>query len=480
MRTTARRASLATSIFAMILAPALQAQAPARNAAASRVAQVMLEDLQQVSGVPGFGASLWKDGAIVWTGSAGMRDRAAGLPVEDDTRFRLASVSKLFAATAAAKLAEEGRLDLDAPVATILPWLDNRWPAITARQLASHTSGMPHYQSIDGSRGGIRYATGRDAVEIFSGRELLSAPGTQYSYSSWGFTLLGALVEEASGSAFGSYVGRAIAPGLDVGLDATGTIGSKATVAYGFIDKQAAPAPPHDFSYTWGGGGMMASARDLARFGGAMLADRIISRASFERMLVPVTLASGTLAGEDGYAVGFGWRMGKDGDGRPIAFHNGAAIGARSSLVLWREEGVAASLLSNASWTSAIDRTTEMLAAPFSAAALTAGSRPCPTGAKGFEGRFGDAAVSGAATFRLRGGICRGELRMAAPMTEFFAGGSQPGSDTIRIVALSTDGRLDRAGLVTPFGIYDLRPAAGATYASPLSNTRNFTFTLTS
>lgn len=445
---------------------------------ARRVAQAMLDDLQAVSGVPGFGAAVWQGDKVVWTGSAGMRDREAGLPVTADTRFRLASVSKLFAATAAARLAEEGRLDLDAPVATILPWLRTDWPPITARQLASHTSGLPHYQAQDVDRGKVRYASGRDAVAIFADRPLLSPPGTRYSYSSWGFTLLGALVESASGQPFAAYVESAIAPGLDVGLDATGQPGSKASVAYEFADKAAAPAPAHDFSYTWGGGGMMASARDLARWGGAMLSDQIISRASFERMLAPVLLASGVPAGEDGYTVGFGWRSGSDADGAPIALHNGTTIGARSSLVLWRGENVAATILSNASWVSAIDRTAEMLAAPFRAAPRGLAASPCPTGVTRFHGRFGEAEVSGTARFSRRAGICRGELDMPKAMADYFAGGPQPGSETLRIVALGADGRLSRAGLVTPFGIYDLRPRADGGYASALGATRNFTFTL--
>lgn len=472
--------TLGAAIAASLLpsAPAAWAREAPRTAEARRVSQAMLDDLQAVSGVPGLSAAVWRNGAVVWTGSAGMRDRAAGLPVTTDTRFRLASVSKLFAATAAAKLAEEGRLDLDAPVASILPWLANEWPPISARQLASHTSGLPHYQAQDMDRGAVRYPTARDAVAIFADRQLLSPPGTGYSYSSWGYTLLGALVEAGSGQAFGDYVRRAIAPGLDVGLDATGQPASRASVAYEFVGKKATPAAPHDLSYSWSGGGMMASARDLARFGGSMLSNRILSRASFERMLTPAILSSGEPAGEDGYTVGFGWRYGADADGAPIAFHNGSTIGARSSLVLWRGENLATAVLSNASWTSAIDRTAEMLAAPFRATRTGAPDPACPTGARRFAGRFGEVEVAGTARFTRQAGICRGVLDLPEPMTAYFAGGPQPGGQAIRIVSLSADGRLGRGGLVTPFGIYDLRQAEGGGYSSELGATRRFAIRL--
>jgi len=115
-------------------------------------------------------------------------------------------------------------------------------------------------------------------VGIFADRPLLSAPGTAYEYSSWGYTLLGAMVEAAAGERFIDHVPRVIAPGLDIGADATDGDDPRASVAYEFSNKRAKRAPRHDFSYTWGGGGLMGSAQGVARFGGAMLADRIVSR----------------------------------------------------------------------------------------------------------------------------------------------------------------------------------------------------------
>lgn len=106
----------------LLLAGALTACAPAAaTPSPGAVSQRMLGDLAAVSGVPGIGAAIWRKDRIVWRGSSGMRDVERGLPVTADTIFRLASVSKLLAATAAAKLAEQGRLDLDAPVTAALP-----------------------------------------------------------------------------------------------------------------------------------------------------------------------------------------------------------------------------------------------------------------------------------------------------------------------------------------------------------------------
>lgn len=463
--------TLACASLAIAGASAAHAQSPAEVDPA-KTAQALLDAAREVSGVPGFSAAVWREGDVVWTGTTGMRDIEAGLPVDRDTRFRLASVSKLVTVTAVARLAQEGRLDLDAPVTSILPWLANDWPPMTARHLAAHTSGLPHYQDIDDNRGTVRYPTGKAAVAVFADRPLLSPPGTQYSYSSWGYTLLGAMVEEVTGQSFADYIATAIVPGLDLGLDATDRGDPRVTRAYEFVDGVPRRAATHDYSYTWGGGGLMASAEGVVRFGGAMVEDRIVDKATFDDMTRPFVLASGKPAGEQGFEVGFGWRVAKDGDGHPMAFHNGIANGARASLVVWREEGTAAAILSNAVWTSSIDSTAQMLAASFRETPPGLVPTACPTQTVRYEGTLSGEAVSGSARFALVDGICQGTLELSGNLRAYFDRGPQPTAASIRVVGLDRDGGMSRAGLVTPFGIYDLRADDGGQFRSQWSATR--------
>lgn len=416
----------------------------------------MLKELTAISGVPGLGAAVWADGKVIWHGSAGYRDLDRKLPVTDKTVFRLASVSKLLAAVAAAKLAEEGRLDLDAPVAKTLPWLKNSWPAITPRELAAHTSGLPHYQDKDEGRGNRHYASDRDAVGIFSDRPLLAPPGQAYSYSSWGYTLIGALVEQSGGLPFPDYVTSRITPGLTIMRDATDSANPHASIAYEWRDGRLLRAAPHNFSYTWAGGGMAASADGIVRFGGAMLENRIVSKASFDRMLVPMPLGNGSPAGERDFTVGFGWRNGTDSLGKPMAFHNGVTIGARSALVLWREEQIAASLLSNMLWVSSIEQSAALLAAPFrQQPPLEAAS--CPVERRSFTGTLGETRVAGTARFALEGGLCIGTLSLEGDFANYYKAATQSKRDRLRIVGIDGKGGIGRAGLITPFGIFDLR-----------------------
>jgi serine beta-lactamase-like protein LACTB len=436
------------------------------------ISQRLLDTLRETNGVPGMGAAVWQDGEILWEGSSGLRDIEGGAPVTRDTLFRLASVSKLFTVTAAAKLAEEGTLDLDAPVQAQLPWLGARWPAITPRQLAAHVSGLPHYQDVDTDRGAVHYRTGREAVAIFANRDLLSPPGTAYSYSSWGYTLLGTLVEERAGRSFPDYVTRQLVPGLAIRADATHSGDTNASRAYGFEAGRIVEMSRHDFSYTWGGGGLSGTAGAVATFGGQMIDAKIVRPATFDAMLVPVRLANGRPAGEPDYDVGFGWRISRDPDGAPFVHHNGSAIGARSTVGLWRAERIAVSVLANASWVSRMEPTAQMIAAPFRRvpAGLTAAS--CPVAAQRYRGTFGDAAVEGAVRFRIDRGLCVGTAEQHPAMRAYFGTAMQRTDAPLTLIGLDPKGGFARAGLVNPFGIADLRAQADGSFSAEIATGR--------
>lgn len=436
--------------------------------AASRLSDRMLAALVEANGVPGMGAAVVRDGATVWRGSAGYRDVGKGLRVDGDTLFRLASVSKVVTATAAAKLKEEGTLDVDAPVQSALPWLQADWRPLTARQLVAHISGMPHYQAVDANRGGVHYASVRDAVGVFEHRELLSPPGTAYRYSSWAYTLLSAVVEARAGAPFLDYLGRVVAPGLAIVADPTDSGDVWASRAYAFVDGAVVPAPRHDFSYTWAGGGLGATPEAIAQFGARVMDGKIVSPATFDWMLIPTVLADGSVAHERDFDVGFGWRVAKDVDGARIAHHAGVAEGARSALVLWPERRLGASVLSNALWVSSIEQTAMLLAAPFQAEAdrPSLPARACPLQASVYQAGFGGKAFAGGVRFAMEAGVCVGTISLASgPLRDWLNRFPQRDADSLELIGLDARGGLSRAALVTPTGLYDMRAErAGSGY----------------
>ncbi len=466
-----RSKAAAAAAFALALGPGAIAET-GQGDQAGRISDILLEALVETNGVPGMSASLVRDGEIVWLGATGLRDVQRALPVEAGTQFRLASVSKLITATAAARLAGEGLLDPDAPVQSIVRYLPDVWPPISAWQLAAHTSGIPHYQDLDSGRGGVHFATTEAAVGVFSDRTLLAEPGAAYSYSSYGYTLLSAVIEENAGEPFLEHVARVLLQDLDIGPERGGD--PRMATGYNFnADGTLVPVAPHDFSYSWGGAGFRGSAGDLALFGARVLSGAAVSPATCALMWTPSRLNDGSLVKDNPDAeVGFGWRISRDQDGALYMHHAGVTDGARSALVLFPESGDSVSILSNARWTASIEQTAMMLVAPYRSANSSKVNAPCPLSATRFMGSFGSEPIRGAARFELDNGVCRGRISTADAMGVWLNAFPQPDAAELQIIAVTPDSALVRAGLVTPIGIYDLRLQADNTYEARFGATR--------
>src|SRR5918999_3278713 len=162
--------------------------------------------------IPGFSVAVAVDGRVVWSEGFGVADAEQFVAVTPMTRFRVGSVSKLFTAAAVARLVQEGRLDLDAPVQRYVPGFPKKpWP-ITTRQLTSHTAGIRHYA---GDFQGVlssapHFASVTAGLTIFQDDPLLFEPSTSYSYSSYGWNLVSAVVEGAAHTEFLTYLQREI------------------------------------------------------------------------------------------------------------------------------------------------------------------------------------------------------------------------------------------------------------------------------
>ncbi|MDQ3161157.1 MAG: beta-lactamase family protein, partial [Pseudomonadota bacterium] len=337
-------------------------------------------------------------------------------------------------------------------------------PAITSAQLAAHTSGIPHYQTADANRGGHRFATVREAVGVFQDRDLLFTPNKSYHYSSYGYTLLTAVVEESSGQSYLDYLSQEIVPGLKIGPDVTGTADPDASRAYEFADGAIRGAAPHDYSYSWGGAGLGATAPDLARFGGRLMTGGIVSNATFNWMLVPKQLSDGSNVIDKENAIGFGWRTSRDADGERIAHHSGVTNGARSTLILYPDLTLAVSLLSNALWVSAIEQTAIMLAAPFKV--TDSAAVPCPTEATAYVGEYDGKPSSGTARIVLEDGVCTAVITPPTALRQWLDSFPQKDAEKLKIIGIDPKGGFARAALVTPIGIYDFRARADGYVAS--------------
>src|SRR5579872_1442879 len=187
------------------LIPALIFAQPSKEKS-ERIEQVVTAEMARAS-IPGVSVAIARHGRVEWTEGFGMADLENLIPVTPETRIRLGSISKPITAIAVMQLVERGKIDLDAEVQRYLPSFPKKqWP-VTIREVLGHQGGIRHYRADGSDSNNIKHYT--DAVaplEIFANDPLLFEPGTKYSYSTYGFNLLGAIVETVSGMKFTDYV----------------------------------------------------------------------------------------------------------------------------------------------------------------------------------------------------------------------------------------------------------------------------------
>ncbi len=322
----------------------------------------------ETTGIPGLSVTVMKNGNIVWTKGVGKSDLEKNVAVTPETRFRLASVSKIITAAALGRLVDDGKLDLDAPISSYVEQLPETLGGITARQLAGHLAGIRHYQRKDFDPvqiDNMNFPTMKSALAIFKDDPLVSAPGTAYNYSTFGFTLLAAVIQGASGRPFLEYMEEQVFEPLKLasaGPDSPSLVIADRTAFY-------MPGPENTVinasfvnpSYKWAGGGLLMNSQDLARFGNAHLRPGFLKDSVWKTMFISQKTANGRETG-----VGIAWRIDNGYFGNRIYHHEGSMNGARSALLIYPEHDLVVALLSNYSGTPGFAfETAQMIAEPF-------------------------------------------------------------------------------------------------------------------
>ena len=157
--------------------------------------------LERMNQFPGLSVSVGIDGQIIWAEGFGWADLEQRVPVRTTSRFRVGSVAKPMTAALLGLLYEEGKIDLDVTVQTYVANFPEKEYPITIRQLAGHLAGIRHYQG-DEFLNSVYYATVSAGLPIFADDPLLFEPGTRYSYSSYAWNLLSAVIENVSSESF--------------------------------------------------------------------------------------------------------------------------------------------------------------------------------------------------------------------------------------------------------------------------------------
>lgn len=305
----------------------------------------VIDTLKVSQNIPGLQIAVMHRGNLVFSKGFGFADLEQQVPVDTNTKMRIGSVSKTLTSAAVGKLIEQNRLNLDAPVQQYVDYFPKKKHNITTRQVAGHIAGIRHYRG-DEFLLDTRFQNVKESLEIFDEDTLLFEPGTEYSYSSYGWNLISAVVEEVSGEQFVSFMEREVFKPLKLQktvADYTDSLIYDRTSYYSRSDDGVIINAPYvDNSYKWAGGGFLGTAEDLTKFGKAIFWSDFLQPETVDVLIDPMELNSG-----ESTNYGIGWRTGTDEENRRYYGHSGGSVGGTTQFVVFPEQEVIVAVIAN-------------------------------------------------------------------------------------------------------------------------------------
>ncbi len=309
----------------------------------------ILAQTMTVHQIPSASVGIVMNGVPVWTHGYGIADLEGNVVATDATDYRLGSISKPLSAVAAMTLVEQHKLDLDVPIQKYCPaFPQKQWP-ITTRELLSHTAGIRHYKDKDPdtphwAENTKHFNSINESLSVFANDPLEFEPGTKFGYSTYGYTVVGCVIEGASGEKFYDYLQHAVLAPAGMAhtvQDNLQTIIPNRARGYDLLDGHVINAGLMDSSYKVPGGGLLSNVDDMTNFVAAMLAHKIVSDQTTTVMWTPVKQMDdkGT-----GYGLGFG-EMQKN--GWKIVAHTGGQKGCSTLMYMIPDKQFGVVILTN-------------------------------------------------------------------------------------------------------------------------------------
>lgn len=319
-------------------------------------AEFLIQHHQQQTNTPGIQVAVLKHGELVWSEAFGYADFEQSVDLQTTTPMRVASLSKAMTSIALGKLVEDFVIDLDEDIRTYVAEFPDKGFKITARHLAASTSGIRHYTPADPVYNQVHYPSVIGALAPFKKDALLFEPGSDFHYSSYGWVLLSAAMERASGTSFQDLMQSTW---IDLGMNHSyfdHTAFHPDTISSQYIAKQPGflkrffssneieriPVPEEDRSYMYAGGGYLSTAEDLVNMGWKLISGQYLKASIVDLLFQDQVLKNGTNT-----HYGLGWEVGHSRAGTPVVFHSGSMSSARSHLVIYPEENIVFAIIMN-------------------------------------------------------------------------------------------------------------------------------------
>ena len=330
-----------------------------RSAADS--ALLWLEEVAEELHLPSVSVAVGIDNERMWAASFGMADIKEKKASSLDTRYRAGSVSKSMTGLLAAKLASQQTLDLDASIVSYVDHLPTWEIQPTLRQLGAHTGGIRHYSGpghpafFDEQFSQKHYTSVWEALGMFIGDSLQYAPGESFQYSTHGFTLLSAALEQATGESYLDLVRENIWTPSGMSHTRPDDLREEdlqRAKPYTELLKRMVYMEGPDPSYKWAGGGILTTPTDLVAMGGSFMTGGIDGILPNDTLFTPIPLKDGSKNPQN-YAMGFRNDHEEEllGYDNPVhvMHHGGSSPGGSSFLLMIPDDTLAASAMTNLS-----------------------------------------------------------------------------------------------------------------------------------
>jgi CubicO group peptidase (beta-lactamase class C family) len=288
---------------------------------------------------------------IILSQGYGLADRKAEIPITTDTPFHILGLSDTFTALAIMQLQEQGKLRVEDSICNYLDICPAAWEPITIHQLLTHTSGLvwvpESFMSSYKPEG--TPTPPQDIVQMGSSEALLFEPGSGHSYSLLGYTLLGLIVEQVSGQAYGEFLQSHVFDPL--GMAQTGYGPDPEGMPNGYTT-QTNESVRVDWSSPFPGG-LFSTVEDLYRWSRALMDAKLVSEESMQQMfahhLTPdhvVLDGISEISQMKDSNVGYGWQVGEFLDVPVLASHQDY-FGFGEEMLLFPDQDVTAIILTN-------------------------------------------------------------------------------------------------------------------------------------
>ncbi|MFW6159511.1 MAG: serine hydrolase [Acidobacteriota bacterium] len=293
--------------------------------------------------IPGLSVALLK-GDFTWARGFGYSDLENMVPAKAESSYRLASVTKTITSIAVLQLVEQGKIDLKAEVQQYVPYFPRKkWP-VRVGHLLGHLGGISHYRNYD-EEGHIKEPKDtQEALAIFQDFELVAEPGTKYHYSSYGYNLLGAVIEGASGESYGEYIRKHIFQPLKMSqsrMDSPVALIPNRVRGYRLIRGEIKNSEYVDVSSRFAAGGTRSTVIDLIKYAQGIIQGDLLKSETWRKIFQSMAVKDGLFTG-----YGMGWRV-SPWKGHFQINHSGSQPETRTHLLIFPTEDFAIAVTSN-------------------------------------------------------------------------------------------------------------------------------------